>query len=498
MPPAEQLYAENLQLKLEIAKLRAQIEYYKRKLFGGGQSEKLDRAQMLLQLGELEAAAQKARELETITYQREKTSAQTRLERDREAFEKLPVSETIIIEPEEVKADPQAYEKIAEERTVELDITPPRLIKREYIRPKYRRRHDRSRPPVVAPAPARPNPGGYASAGLMAYIINAKYCDHLPLRRLERMSAHWGMQLPAQSMVEWMRNAAEWLQPIYNKMRENLLGSGYLQMDETHVHCNDPTQKNNGVKQTYFWVMGTPGGDAVFAHKPGRAHEHAATLLGENYKGILQSDAYACYKNYAREHKEVIALGCFAHARRKFFEAQKENPKLTRVVLKLIGRLYHYERQWNEQGWAHDHVRAWLRTRHYERTLRWLKAIGIKYRDKTLPQSQTGKAITYLLNQWETLAAHASHGWTRLDTNIIENDIRPSAIGRKNWMFIGHPEAGERSAILYSIVISCRRHGKEPLAYLRDVLARLPAMSNRDDLTALLPANWKPPATSKT
>jgi hypothetical protein len=109
-----------------------------------------------------------------------------------------------------------------------------------------------------------------------------------------------------------------------------------LQIDETPVRCNDPGKKNNGTAQTYLWVLRTSGGDVIFAHKPSRAHEHATTLLGENYKGILQSDAYPCYQNYAGGHNGVRALGCFAHARRKFFEAQGENRRLTRVALKLI------------------------------------------------------------------------------------------------------------------------------------------------------------------
>ena len=500
MPPAEQLYAENQillaennEMKLELARLRAQIEYYRKKLFGGGQSEKLDRAQMLLALGEMEKAAQKAAELETITYQREKADAQARREREREAIEKLPVTETITIEPDEVKADPGAYEKISEERTVELDIIPPKIIKREYVRPKYRRRDKREQPPLVAPAPARPVAGGYASAGLIAYIIISKYLNHLPLRRLERMSAHWGLQIPAQNMVEWMRIAAEWLQPIYNKMREGLLKCGYLQMDETPVRCNDPGANNHGTTQTYLWVMSAPGGDVVFTHKQSRAHEHAAALLGEKYQGLLQSDAYPCYQKYAREHPGVIALGCFAHLRRKFFDAQSENPRYARAVLRLIGRLYRHEREWDEQGVGRDDTRAELRKRDNTRTLRALKRLALIYRDKVLPQSGLGKAITYQLNQWESLVAHTNYGHTRLDTNLVENDIRPSAVGKKNWLFIGHPDAGQRTAILYSIVNSCRRHGKDPLAYLRDVLSRLPAMSNQDDMAALMPANWQPP-----
>ena len=265
-----------------------------------------------------------------------------------------------------------------------------------------------------------------------------------------------------------------------------------MDKDETPVRCNDPGASNNGTKQTYFWVMETPGGHVVYTHKPGRAHEHADALLGENYKGILQSDAYACYQKYARKHAGVIALGCWAHARRKFFEAQSQNPRLARLVLKLIGGLYRYEREWDQQGVGRDDERAKLRARRYPRLLKVLKTQVLKHRDRVLPKSQMGEAITYLLNQWDSLAGHAAHGCTRLDTNLIENDIRPSAVGKKNWLFIGHPDAGQRAAILYSIVISCRRQGKDPLKYLRDVLSRLPAMSNQDDLTPLLPANWQP------
>src|SRR5208283_1395784 len=136
--------------------------------------------------------------------------------------------------------------------------------------------------------------------------------------------------------------------------------------------------------------------------------------------------------------------------------------------------------------------RARLRQAHFARSLKWLHQLAQTLRERALPKSQLGKACDYLLAHWKPLTAHLQHGETRLDNNLIENAIRPSAIGKKNFLFIGHPDAGQRSAIIYSIVVSCQRHGKDPFAYLRDVLTRLPAMTNQDDLDTLTPVNWTP------
>jgi transposase len=180
-------------------------------------------------------------------------------------------------------------------------------------------------------------------------------------------------------------------------------------------------------------------------------------------------------------------------------EAQGEKPKATRVVLKLIARLYRLERAWDEADLAAERVRdcaerARLRATSFARTLKWLQALAVRLREQVRPKSGLGEACHYLLAQWLPLTRHIEHGQTRLDNNLVENAIRPSAVGKKNWLFIGHPDAGRRSAILYSIIVSCQRHGVEPLAYLRDVLARLPTMTNRDDLDALTPGKWPPRA----
>ena len=161
--------------------------------------------------------------------------------------------------------------------------------------------------------------------------------------------------------------------------------------------------------------------------------------------------------------------------------------------LELIGSLYADERRWDETGQTDPAARAALRQTEWAPRLKWLRQAALGLRQDVLPKSRFGLACQYLLNQWDALSAHLHHGQTRIDNNAAENTIRPTKLGMKNWLFIGHPDAGQRSAVLYSLVSFCKRHGKDPLAYLRDLLTRLPAMTNRDDLDALLPSNWTPP-----
>ena len=205
------------------------------------------------------------------------------------------------------------------------------------------------------------------------------------------------------------------------------------------------------------------------------------------FRGVLQSDAYPAYASFAREHAGGVCAGCWAHARRRFHEALEDAPVPAGFVLRLIGHLYVLEAQWDEAQWTEP---AHLRRRDFAGTLSWLKKVAVMLSARVRPKSRLGEACSYLLAQWEPLTAHLQYGQTRLDTNLVENAIRPTKLGAKNWLFIGHPDAGERSAIIYSIVGSCRRCGIDPLVYLRDVLTRLPAMTNQDDLGPLLPSNW--------
>jgi transposase len=301
-----------------------------------------------------------------------------------------------------VQADPALYERIGEERTFEVDVTPPQLFKREIVRPKYHHRLDRSRAPLAAAA-ARPVAGGYASAGLLAWVMIAKYCDHLPLYRQEKMLARWGAKISSQTMTDWVRLAAEWLEPLYKMMQHDLLDCGYVQVDETPARCNDPDLRDGKTTPGWLWVISQPGGDVVFDWRLSRREDELTSLL-DDYRGISQSDAYAAYPAFVRANEDVAWAGCWAHARRKFFEALNDAPKAAQWVLRLIGQPYVLEHQWDEQDVGDK--RAALRTQHFARPLYWLQRVALRMKTRVLPKSALGQACTYLLNQWAPLTAH--------------------------------------------------------------------------------------------
>lgn len=291
-------------------------------------------------------------------------------------------------------------------------------------------------------------------------------------------------------MSDWMAVAGEWLKPIYRRMRAGLIAGPYLQADETPMRCQDPDAPSGKTSMGYLWAISRPGGDVVFDWRMSRRHEEVYSLLA-GFAGILQADGYQCYDRFAADHKPVVRVGCFAHARRGFHEALETAPVAAGFILRLIGHLYRLESEWDERHVAPSQ-RTHLRQSNFALTLRLLKKAAVLLAQRSRPKSPLAQACTYLLNQWETLVAHCDHGCTRLDNNLMENAIRGSALGKKNFLFIGHPAAGERSAIIYSIIASCARHRLDALAYLRDVLSRLPAMTTSDDLDALTPARWKP------
>ncbi len=427
---------------------------------------------------------------QTVSYERPAGPAPKRT-LPTESFAHLPVEETVEIVPAAVQQDPDLYERIGEERTFEVEIAPPRLFKREIVRPKFKHRLDRNRAPLLAAAPARIAPGGFASAGLIAWALTAKYADHLPFYRQEKMLARWGAPISRQNLSEWAGLATALLEPLVKLMKVDLRQSGYVQIDETPIKCHDPDLKDGKSASGWLWALSRPGGEVVFEWRLSRQHAEAERLLGD-FAGVLQSDGYEAYPAYVRTRPKVVWVGCWAHARRKFFEAAAERPADAARVLGLIAQLYQHEREWDEANVGDR--RAALRQEHFAQPLAELKAFAQELlAGPVLPQSGFGKACGYLLGHWAPLTAHLQHSQTKLDTNSVENAIRPSKLGAKNWLFVGHPAAGDRAAVLYSLLGTCQRYGHNPHAYLRDVLFRLPAMTSKDDLRPLLLANWRQP-----
>lgn len=492
----EQLQAENKafgtevkSLKDEIKFLNEKVKYLLKQLFGA-KSEKIDPNQLTLLF---EVQAQLAAVNEAVEGTEEVVPARPRAKR-RPLAERLPDDlpiEIVVIEPEEVLADPAAYKKIGEERMMELDMIPARFFKLVTIRPKYVKLADRSQPPIVAPAPKRIIENSFAAVGLLVAILLGKYADHLPLYRQEQIfKSRHGVDLSRKTMCDWVWSIAYQLAMIYESMREEIRSSGYMQADETPVPFLNP---GNGKCGTGFlWTYRARGCGVLFEWFPSRAADCLTQML-TGFAGQLQSDGYAAYEGFynkpdrQRLREQVELAGCWAHARRKFFEAREES-QLAVQALADIQKLYQIEADLREQT-ADDALRLATRQRDSLPILakieQDLRAAAAQY----LPKSLTAKAVFYALNQWERLQVYTRHGHMEIDNNLVENAIRPTAVGKKNWLFFGSKEAGQTSAIIYSLLESCRMLGINPQEYLLDVLPRLPTMTNQ---TAALytPARW--------
>jgi hypothetical protein len=332
-----------------------------------------------------------------------------------------------------------------------------------------------------------------AAPGLLAAVIVGKYCDHLPLYRQEQIFlVRHRVRLPRQTMAQWMGLAADWLRPIYEHIRTGVLGGGYVQIDETPIEYLEPG--HGQTKLGYLWTGARPGGDTVFKWHTSRAAACLESIIPGSFRGTVQSDGYAAYAAFVRAHNAVAGspaitlAGCWAHARRGFFEARESAPRTCGWLLHQIALLYRIEAHLRTSP-AGPKLREAVRTSQSAPILRRIRAALERIRSRYLPQSALGKAITYTLDLWPPLEHFVTDGHIEIDNNGVENAIRPTALGKKNWLFIGAAPAGERGAILYTIVESCRRRGIDPQAYLRDVLTRLPKMTT-SQIPEVTPEAW--------
>jgi len=473
------LETENTQLRTENRLLRQKLDQYIRHYFGGQRNEGLDKHQLeLLLQGLPNVIALPAPEPKPAAASRLGTPHPVRRMLAEDKLETLE----IVIEPEEVKAQPDGWKKISEERTSQLDWVAPRIIKRVLIRPRY----VKAERFALAPLPPQPIEQGMVGPGLLAQILVNKYEYHLPLYRQEKMfRQQFGVELSRKTMGCWVEQAAELLKPVYRTIREDLLAGFYLQADETPIRYLDPDVKGKS-QQGYLWAYSRPGGDVLFEWQVSRAREWPEKFL-KSFRGKLQSDGYAVYESLAKEREDLILVGCWAHTRRAFHEALTES-KLAAWFVRQIGLLYGVEKELRRKK-AGPRLRAAVRSWQSRPVLQRLHRAMELVRRRTLPQGLLGQAIDYALKRWESLNRFVDDGILEIDTNLLENLIRPNALGKKNFLFFGHPEAGERSAVIYTLLGSCRRHGINPFEYLKDLFKRLPA-AKITQIKEFTPAAW--------
>jgi len=482
-----QLHAEyTKKLDLQITALQQELANLKRLIFGSKNERfvpaESSPSQLSLDMQTDAVAACSVTKTQKIEYIRN-TNQITKEHPGRTKLPEHLERREIIIEPAEVT---DGCKKIGEEITEELEYEPGKLFVNRYVRPKYVITENKSI--IIAPMMERPLPKAIVGPGLLAQIIIDKYVDHLPLyRQMERFKRE-GINIPYSTIGDWIKNGCSLIDPLYESLKKLIVQSNYLHADESPIKVLDKDKKGQ-THRGYYWVYhNSIDGLVWFDYQEGRGREGPVAVL-KDFKGYLQTDGYAVY-DFFKEEKDITVLHCMAHARRMFFEAKENDKPIAEYALEQIGLLYTIERKAKEQQLDQEQILQLRQTEAVpvlESLGRWMKETYVK----VLPKSAIGKALGYSISRWPELMLYATDGKLNIDNNPVENSIRPVAIGRKNYLFAGSHEAAKRSAILYSLMGTCKLHGINPFIWLRDVLQRI-ATHPINKIEELLPHNWKP------
>ena len=384
----------------------------------------------------------------------------------------------------------QALKRIGEEVSEQLDCVPAQFFVLRHIRGKYACACCQTI--AAAPMPAQMIDKGIPAAGLLAQVAIAKIDDHLPLYRQTEIYARSGVHIPRSSMAQWLGICGVRLQPLATALKDFILGHAVLHVDETPVALLAPGRGKT--KKAFVWVYRTTnfvtvhgkGRAVLYDFTLSRAGEHPRRVLGA-FGGTLVSDDFSGY--HALHRQSITAAFCMAHARRKLFEAFELNgSQIAGQAVALIAKLYEIEREVKEFS---NEDRLLARQQRSKPVADALHAWLTTQRQLLVKADATAKAIDYSLSNWPALTTFLGDGAVPIDNNAAENAIRPLAVGRKNWLFVGSQLAGERAAVLMSLIESAKLNGHDPWAYLKDVFERLPTLKNRD-LVQLLPHNWQP------
>jgi transposase len=485
----EQQAEKNNELNYTIAALSHQLQQLQKMIFGSKHERFIPTNHNPSQLSlDIQAAAvAQCNIVDTKKISYTKTTAQTtEIKKDHPGRMKLPAHlerREHIIEPVDKM---EGYKKIGEEVTEELEYEPGKLFVNRYVRPKYVTSANEA--VMIAPMPERPLPKAIAGPALLAQIVLDKYVDHLPLyRQMERFKRE-GINIPYSTITDWVRAACKLITPLYDALSKIILQSDYLHADESPIKVLDKDKKGE-THRGYFWVYHNSIERLVlFDYRPGRGQEGPLEML-KDFKGHLQTDGYVVY-DFFKNKEAITVLHCMAHARRMFFEAQGNDHYRAGYAMEEMQKLYRIEHQAKQNHLTADEVLQLRKTESIpilENLGKWMKEQYVQ----TLPKSPIGRALGYSIERWNELTLYATDSKLNIDNNTVENSIRPVAIGRKNYLFAGSHEAAQRSAILYSLMGTCKLHGINPAVWFKDVLKRI---SNHpiNKITELLPQNWQP------
>jgi transposase len=510
-PREAQLLEQNAALRLEIQALKQhnvvlqlKVDAMARKLFGRS-SEKLSKEQMQLVFAALEPESSLDPETAkksgasgggACVPEAEAPASQSQAPAPRrkrtleQIIEGLPVTE-VVVDPAEVKAEPQAWFCIGAEQTKLIDYTPGKFSCQKIVRRKWVRKDARHLPPITAPLRTLQE-RCIATPRLLAHTITQRFEQHLPYYRIEKIYERQGVPLPRQTLCGWSGMAAEAAGLIMAAIKREVFADGYVQIDETPVKYQDP-QREGACGTGYLWVCHNPVRRVSFMQwHTGRGAQCLEQLVPYGFEGLIQCDGYQAYETFATSsprHGKITLAGCLAHARRKFFEAKAEGED-PQWVLSQMQQLYAIEARLREARAGPQEALAARRQHsapimeHIKDRLEHLHA-GAKH----LPRSLTGEAIRYALKQWSKLEVFLRDGRVQIDSNLVENAIRPSAIGKKNWLFMGDAGTGDRAATFYTLIGNCHREGINAEAYLTDIFQRLPTETNHT-VHRLTPKAW--------
>ena len=460
-------YAQLIATKSEVAFLKFQLAELKRMIFGAKSERFIGNGADQPTLFELPTPEAAESPKEEITYTRNKPQEKRQPLR-MELPAHLPRREEVI-EPVDI---PAGAKKIGEAITEVLEYEPPSAFVRCIKRPKYIvEQNDEETRIIIAPLPTLPIPKGNAGASILSHILVSKFVDHQPFYRQVQIFKRQDLNIAESTLGGWFNASCNLLLPLYEALKMKILSSDYLMADETPIPVLTK-DKPGATHKGYHWVYYDPGSKLVlFDYQKTRGREGPDEFL-KNFSGYLQTDGYTAY-NHLQNSANITLLACMAHARRKFEHGQENNPILASQAMKMFQALYEIERHAKEASLSADAIKELRQTESrpiLEELEAWLKE-QIIY---ALPKSAIGSAMAYTLTLWPRLMRYIDDGRFHIDNNLIENSIRPVALGRKNYLFAGSHEAAQQAAVIYSLLGTCKINGVEPFSYLTKTLSVIP------------------------